>query len=325
MFSLKTKKFAYSFIFIFILANVLWNTIFYDRQTLLDWGGVTFQVIACLTSIIWLLSTFLKHKGTAKSFWLFLGLGIIFYLVGTSIWAFQAFILKNNGDLNNLPGVFWIGQNVFYFLALLVLMNKIRSSLLTIRFFLDMLIVMSVATTFSWIYIIDPLIHHQSSLVNFTQLLYPILDLGVLFGVLSFFIASNHIFKKGTSFLLISGFLIQIVADSIFSYLKVMNLYSVGSLNEPLWIFSILLIGLAGIYHVPAVTKPSRMKRRKKGMIFRYSLPYVSVLFLSIYVISLLYKTHPIVVGLFLSVLLVILRQLFTLLENNQLVNDLIL
>ncbi|MEH7504695.1 EAL domain-containing protein [Neobacillus drentensis] len=324
MFSLKTKKFAYTFIFVFIVTNVLWNMIFQHKQTFLDWGGVTFQIIACLTSIAWLLNTFFKHKGTAKSFWLMLGLGILSYLIGTLIWTYHEFVLKDNGVSLNLPGMFWISQNGFYFIALLVLMNEIRSHLLTIRFFLDMLIVMSVAMTFNWIFIMNPLIHHKSTLVfNLTDLMYPILDLGVLVGVLSFFVASNSIFNKPTSFLLISGFLIQIIADSIFSYLKVMGMYSVGSVNEPLWILSIMLIGLSGIYHVPMVTKETRVKRPKKGMLLRHSIPYVSVLFLSIYVIASTYKTHPIVVGLFFCILLVILRQLFTLLENDKLVNDL--
>ena len=44
---------------------------------------------------------------------------------------------------------------------------------------------------------------------------------------------------------------------------------------------------------------------------------------LSIYFISLLYKTHPVVLGLFLTILLAILRQILTLLENDKLVNDL--
>ncbi len=324
MFSLKTKKFAYTFIFVFIVTNVLWNMIFQHKQTFLDWGGVTFQIIACLTSIAWLLNTFFKHKGTAKSFWLMLGLGILSYLIGTLIWTYHEFVLKDNGVSLNLPRMFWISQNGFYFIALLVLMNEIRSHLLTIRFFLDMLIVMSVAMTFNWIFIMNPLINHKSTLIfSLADLMYPILDLGVLVGVLSFFVASNSIFNKPTSFLLISGFLIQIIADSIYSYLKVTGMYSVGSVNEPLWILSIMLIGLSGIYHVPMVTKETRVKRPKKGMLLRHSIPYVSVLFLSIYVIASTYKTHPIVVGLFFCILLVILRQLFTLLENDKLVNDL--
>lgn len=85
MSSLSTKRFAYSFIVFFIVANVLWNIIFSSNQQLLDWGGVSFQLIACSASIYWILSTFLKDKTSAKSFWLLLALGVLFYLVGTML------------------------------------------------------------------------------------------------------------------------------------------------------------------------------------------------------------------------------------------------
>ncbi|MED4453925.1 putative bifunctional diguanylate cyclase/phosphodiesterase [Metabacillus fastidiosus] len=326
MYIFRTKRFACSFIVVFILSNFLWNIVFRNKQALLDWGGVTFQIIACCASIGWLISTFLKHKGTAKSFWLYLGLGILSYLIGTLIWSFNEFILNHSGGLDKLAEKFWIGQNGFYFIALLVLMNKIKSNLLTVRFFLDMLIAMSAAITFSWLFLINPLLNQHATITfNIVELLYPILDLGVLIGVLSLFIVSNNIFSRKTTLFLVSGLLIQIIADTIFSYLKVNNLYSVGSINEPFWILSIFLIGLSGIYHVSFPNKESSINhtKRNESLFLKLSIPYLGVFFLSIYVISLLYKTYPVVVGLFVSILLVILRQIFTLLENDKLVNDL--
>ena len=68
-----------------------------------------------------------------------------------------------------------------------------------------------------------------------------------------------------TRFLLVSGFLTQIIADSIFIYLKVMNnTYFIGSINEPLWILSILLIGLAGIDYVPFSNKETIINQKEK-------------------------------------------------------------
>lgn len=321
--SLKTRKLAYTFIALFILSNFLWNIMFQNNLPLLDWGAVTFQIIACLTSIGWFIYTFIK---TSKSFWLFLGLGVLSYLIGTLIWSYNAFILNLDGATNTISENFWILQNGFYFIALLIILNKIKSHLLTIRFFLDLLIVMTAATTFSWIFLINPLIHqHTNMMLNISELLYPILDLGVFVGVLSVFFASGSIFSKMTRFLLVSGFLTQIIADSIFIYLNVMNPYSVGSINEPLWILSILLIGLAGIYYIPSPKKETiiKQKRKNKSHFFKIITPYLGVLMLSIYFIALLYKTHPVVLGLFLTILLAILRQILTLLENDKLVNDL--
>ena len=167
--SLKPEKLAYTFIALFILSNFLWNIIFQNYPPLLDWGVVTFQIIACLTSTGWLIYTFFK---TSKSFWLFLGLGNMSYLIGTLIWSFNAFILNLDGASNIISEKFWLLQNGFYFIAFLIIMNRIKSHLLTIRFFLDLLIVMTAVTTFSWIFLINPLIHqHTNMMVNITELL----------------------------------------------------------------------------------------------------------------------------------------------------------
>ncbi|WP_102692233.1 putative bifunctional diguanylate cyclase/phosphodiesterase [Rummeliibacillus pycnus] len=326
MYSLRTKRFAYSFIVIFILTNILWNIIFRHNQNFLDWGAVTFQIITCCASIGWLISTFLKHKGAAKSFWLFLGLGVLSYLIGIVIWSYNEFILNRSGEFDNIAEKFFIVQNGLYFLALLVVINELKSNLFTVKFILDMLIAMSAAITLSWIFIIEPLLRqHLYIKFNMIELLYPILDLGVLVGILILSYASNTIFSKKTTFLLISGLSSQIIADSIFNYLKVMNSYTVGSINEPFWILSIFLIGLSGIYHVQISAKAPRVKHGKnsENLFAKYFTPYMSVLLLSLYFIITMYKINTVIIGLVICILLVILRQIFTLLENDQLVKDL--
>ncbi|WP_397538082.1 EAL domain-containing protein [Rummeliibacillus pycnus] len=326
MYGLRTKRFAYSFIVIFILANILWNMVFRNNQDFIKWGGVAFQIVACCASIGWLTSTFLKHKGQAKSFWLFLGLGVLSYLTGMVIWIVNAFILNRSEDISYTAEIFWVVQNGFYFIALLLLMNAIKSKLFTIRYCLDTLIVMSAAITFSWIFLIYPLLNQHTNIQFYiTELLYPVLDLGVLVGILSLLIASNSIFSKKTTFFLISGLLIQVIADTIFSYLKMTNSYSLGSINEPCWILSILMIGLSGIYHEPFPTKEpiTNNAKQSENIFIKYLIPYMGVLLLSVYFIFTLYKMYPVIIGLVVCILLVILRQIFTLLENDKLVKDL--
>lgn len=326
MFALKNKKFAYLFIAFFIVTNFLWNYFFQHKQAFLDWGGVAFQTIACLTSFGWLLATYKNDQGKTKKFWLFLGLGILTYIVGILIWVFYEFILGVQGDTRLLPKIFWIGQNGFYFVALLFMMNVVKSKLLTIRFSFDMLIIMAVATTFNWVLIIAPLLRMEGNPFNLIELMYPILDLGVLGGVISLFIAANSIFNKRTLYLLVVGLLVQILADTVFSYLTVKNIYTVGSISEPLWILSLFFLALAGIYH----ETPSNIESMKENLndgknkfFISHSLPYIGVVLLSLYVISQIYHIAPVVVGLFLTILLVVLRQVFTLLENDKLVSEL--
>ncbi len=102
------------------------------------------------------------------------------------------------------------------------------------------------------------------------------------------------------------------------------NLYNVGSISEPLWILSLFFLALAGIYHeTPSLVKQKNDSQMENRFLVRHSLPYVGVVLLSLYVISQIYHTAPVVVGLFLTILLVVLRQLFTLLDNDKLVTEL--
>ena len=327
MFNQKDKKFAYIFVAILLALYLTWNLLFQTKQLYLDWGGAIFQFFACLTTFSWLLITYKKDKSKTRGLWIYLGLGALCYLIGGLIWSYYQFVLNSQADSAILPKLFFISQNGFYFVALILMMKVMKkNNLLTIRFVFDILIVMTVAATFTWVFIMNPLIQDSDSFFPPIDFLYPILDLGVLAGVLSLFIGYKAIFTRATSFLLVSGFLVQIIADFNFSYLTVTQMYSMGSISDPLWILSLFLIGLAGVYHKPVTKqehKPLVIPKNKRLLFLKHSLPYTGVILLSIYVIKEIQQTTPIMLGLFLCILLVILRQVFTLLDNDKLVNDL--
>lgn len=324
MFIRKNKAFV--FIVIMIFFYLIWNIVFKNERHLIDAGGFAFQTIAPLISTGLLVSAYMKTKKKWKTFWLFLGMGSFSYFIGMMLWSYYELFLKVGAETTILPEIFWIGQNLFYLSALLIVMYEVKNRLITFRLFLDILIVMSVAATFYWKFIIDPLLDRNTGFYQLVgELIYPILDLGVLFGVISFLIASNRMFTRKSSLFIVLGLLIQIIADTIFSYLKVKDTYEVGSINEPLWIFSLLLIGLAGNYHEKTIHKslPSKFNRIIKGKILKHTLPYTSVIFLFTYVVFKFYEIDTIVFGLFISILLVILRQIITLLENDRLFDSL--
>lgn len=327
MFNQKDKKFAYIFVAILIALYLTWNLLFQTKQLYLDWGGAIFQFFACLTAFSWLLITYTKDKSKTGGLWIYLGLGVLCYLIGGLVWSFYQFGQTSQAESAILPKLFFIAQNGFYFVALILMMNIMKkNNLLTIRFVFDILIVMTVATTFTWFFIMDPLIQESNSFFLPIDFLYPILDLGVLAGVLSLFAGYKAIFTRATSFFLVSGFLVQIIADFNFSYLTVTNMYSMGSISDPLWILSLFLIGLAGVYHEPVTKQEDKrlvVPKNKRALFLKHSFPYIGVILLSIYVIKEIQQTTPIMLGLFLCILLVILRQVFTLLDNDKLVNEL--
>ncbi|MCA1055234.1 EAL domain-containing protein [Rossellomorea aquimaris] len=320
------RKHALSFIIIFMLINFLWNTYFRDLEIVYYFGGVLLQIIAPLIAFLWLFSIYRNTGNHNKYFWLSLSFGCLSYLFALIMWTLNEFIFIN-GPLYHplIPDILWIWQNVFYLIGLIVLMYVHKSKLFTLRMFFDMVIVMSVATAFSWKFIISPLLSQSATVSFFPVLLYPILDLGMLFGAFSIFIISQRLLNKSSTILLITGLLIQILADTLFSYEKVIGSYVVGGYSEQLWVISLLLIGLAGVYNKPSNFTESKIKESKKIHLFRHGLTYSSfgLLFTAMIFQYSNNQIDSILFGFFICMVLFILRQVITLLENDRLVNDL--
>jgi diguanylate cyclase len=306
-----------------IVGNYLLNSLFYNQPSLVDWESVIFQIVASVTSFYWLFSTYRHSDGRVRFFWLFLGMGCVSYIIGIIIWSFDEFVM-NAVSQSILPRMLWIGQNGFYFCSLLMVIYKLKNKISTLRIFLDTFIVIAVAATFSWEFIIHPIIDKGSSSHFQIDLLYPILDLGVFFGVISFITTATTFFKRITTILLLSGFIVQIIADTIFTYLTLNDLYKVGSINEPLWNLAFLLIGLSGVYQQSPVTKVQTENiQRKKRNLLKHVLPYGSVIFILVFYMYRLQEKDSIFLGLIVCVLLVIIRQVLTLIENDKLFNEL--
>ncbi|MFZ3589344.1 putative bifunctional diguanylate cyclase/phosphodiesterase [Bacillus sp. DJP31] len=319
------KKTALIFMFTFTFVNYLWSISYEYIEEIYYIGGFGLHILATLVSFWWLFSCFKRTNGPSRFFWFFLSLGCLSYLSAITLWSYYEFILKIEviSDIN-IPDLLWIGQNCFYLFALVVLMYVHKSKLLTLRIFFDILIVMLVATAFNWKLIINPILTQSTDLKIFPELLYPILDLGVLFGTLSILIASNTIFNRKSTTFLILGLLIQIIGDTLFSYQKVSQSYLIGGLSEQLWILSLLFIGLSAVYHDGTATfKPKNKSQKKSAIIFRHSITYTSFALLFIVVIFQSYnqKVDSIIFFFFICMMLIVIRQILTLIENDTLVN----
>jgi diguanylate cyclase len=320
------RKHALSFIILFMLINFIWNAFFRDFGMIYYSGGVLLQIIAPFIASIWLFSIYRRKNTHNKYFWLFLSFGCLSYLTALIAWTANEFIFIS-GPLYYpiIPDILWILQNVFYLIGLIVLMYVHKSKMFTLRMFFDMVIVMSVATAFSWKFIISPLLSNSDIISFFPVLLYPILDLGMLFGAFSILIISERLLNKSSTILLIAGLLVQILGDTLFSYEKVIGSYVVGGYSEQLWVISLLLIGLSGVYNKSSTSAESNKKESKNIHLFRHGLTYLSfgLLFTAVIFQYFNNKIDSILFGFFICMVLFIIRQVITLLENDRLVNDL--
>ncbi|MGJ7922358.1 DUF4084 domain-containing protein [Neobacillus sp. LXY-4] len=321
------KKFAPIFIIIYILLYYIWLYLWKDHSEMIVFGGNLFQSIGPLIAFSLLFNTFLKTKNSDRYFWLILSAGCLFFFLGQGIWIFNEFVLHNEPPYPGWPDVFWVIQYVLYLSAFLFIMHKITQTLPTIRFLFDIMIIMIAAITLSWDLVIDPLLtmtaNSHSWLFTLVYVGYPIFDIGLLFGAISLFVISNGTIPQKAIIPIVLAFLIKVIANSGYTYLVVNNSYSTGSLLDPLWSLSLLLIGFSGLYAEVTVKENEKVTTIESFLPVRYFLPYLLILILFIFEME---KHHSIMdvmtIGLFVTLSLIMIRQIIILIKNQDLLNN---
>jgi diguanylate cyclase (GGDEF)-like protein/PAS domain S-box-containing protein len=153
-------------------------------------------------------------------------------------------------------------------------------------------------------------------------LAYPIADVVVASVALFVVIRAQH-GRRTTLLLLALGLLSLAIADSAFAYLTLIDKYSSGTATDAAWPLGYLLIALGALRHDPAAPRPERDDHGRAGVLF----PYVAVLLVVAVAGTSKIRTgatHPVLFwGMLAIILLVVVRQLMTLVENISLTRNL--
>ena len=316
------------FISLYVFMYFAWLKSWESNEIFLTVGGNIFSVFGCLIASVWLLRAFQKSNGTEKVFWLLLAVGTLNYLIAEFLWVVYENLLSREMPFPGPPDFFYMLQIVFYLLAFSYKLIKETKKYQFTKFLFDIMIVMIVASTFSWHFLISPIIEAGGLSIYslLVSLAYPIGDLALLLGIVTIYLGTQKsTFNKNLLFLSI-GLFFQIIADSAYLYLVSLNSYESGSLIDPLFIMAILLIGFAGFLRTESTQQPapSLMEQEApQGLdFFRLSLPYVNVLVLFIFMGSRSTGIDIVTIGSGISILLVILRQFFIISENQHLLQS---
>jgi diguanylate cyclase (GGDEF)-like protein/PAS domain S-box-containing protein len=318
------------FILIYILSYYLWIYFWQDHKYMLVLGGDMFQLIAPFIAFCWLFRAFKNDKNGDKYFWFFLSLGCFNYFVAQSIWNYSELIQKVSPPFPGIPDFFWMVQYILYFIAFLYKMKQIKNTYPMIRYMFDIIIFMTVAVTLSMHFIINPIlslsIEENSFIFTLVYVGYPIGDLGLLFGVISLFFLTSSISKKIFIPILL-GFVLKVFSNSVYLYLVTIDQYSTGSMYDPLWSLSLLLIGFSGLNakeNDREVTRVYSLKRFSRlPFYFRVLLPYLSACVLFIVALMEIDGISGIFFGSLVAVILLIIRQVITLIINEGLMKKL--
>jgi PAS domain S-box-containing protein len=198
----------------------------------------------------------------------------------------------------------------------------------SIQLFFDAFIFMTVITTVCWSYFIKPILMNNP-VPTFELVLslgYPIALLGLLLGIVLILLSSKPLFSPVVLSLNLVGLLMYIIGDFIYLYHSIYASYQHFSLLTPIWNICLLFIAISSLYNhnhcseKEDLNAPEKIKSYKKTTMRRIILPYLSIV---IFVILLFIKKDDELTSIFIGgvvvLSLLVIRQIITLKENDQL------
>lgn len=298
--------------------------IFKDNESIsILLGTFIFPLIGAGISTFWICQYILKLTGKQKYVWVFLAMGNLSFIIAQSIWYYQINLYKVP-SYPSWADFLWLVQYLFYLSALIIEIT-ITKGVPLIRFIFNISIFMITAIALSIHFLITPILaSFSNSIWEVTfSLAYPIIDLALLFVTIGLLYLSKYSVNKKILSVIIVGFFIQIFADTAHTYLLSKGSYAPGGFVDPLWILPLLIIGIASIF----------ARHRSGQPVENYSqtnheyniIPYTGALILLISVLFNhgIHSVGSLGIGLFLIMLLIMIRQNTILIVNRNLLHEL--
>lgn len=313
------------FIFLFTVTYYVWIFLFQDYSSPLTWGGNVLSLIGSAVPTIWLYHTVRRSSPENKLFWFLLTLGTASYFVAEVLWITYESILGLEVPYPGVSDIFYVLNIAFYIGAFVYKLHQEKRNLVLMRHLSDILLVMVMLATFSWYFILSPIIAAGdiSLLAVAVSLAYPIGDLALALCVLILYFTGQKIFSHKMLLFLSAGFLTYIIADTAFVYMISFNEYFSGSWTDPLFILGVMLIGYTGLLEKEEQNSliPSRLLLEKRLHVFHLLFPYASLIILFTFRILTTTSVDAILVGLGVSITLIMVRQFLFFSDNQKLLN----
>lgn len=322
----KKKHVAIIFILIYTTVYYIFLIKWQSNEPALSLVGNFLSLLGCLIATNWLYAATKLSDKTERIFWLLLLLGTLSTFTAELLWFFYENILQTEVPFPGPADLFYLLQIIFYFAAITYKLTSDKRNYHFVKFLFDLMIVMVVASTFSWHFLIHPVIvtGDVSLYALVVSLAYPVGDLLLLAGIISIYFQNKIAYKNNMLYFLFLGLLIQIFADSYYLYLISIDGYFSGSFVDPLFMLAILFVGLTGVFK----KTEDKLNEKEEGTIyktgvFRLILPYLTVTFLFVFMIYRNTNTDIVTIGSAISILLVMIRQIFIVSENQHLLQQL--
>lgn len=320
------NRLAFFFIILHTLIYYYWIFFWKNDPWVLALGGNIICLIGVITALLFMIVTIVRSKGNQKYFWFLLALGNFCYLISELIWDYYELILKVDVPSPGWADIFCYMQVLLAIIAIAYKFHEKKHDFKATKYIFDSVIVMAVVTTIIWNYIIGPLFSQSESFLTIiVSIGYPIGDLAILFGVISLFMSSTLMFPRKVMQLMSIGLAIQSVGDLWYAFSSLTNAYVFGSLFDPLWTLSAMTVAFSGLIYSMQdneTLNTENILEYQKTDKLRLLLPYVSILLLLTIIIATDQRVTSLLIGFAITISLMIIRQIFTLLENQSLLKQ---
>jgi diguanylate cyclase (GGDEF)-like protein/putative nucleotidyltransferase with HDIG domain len=276
-----------------------------------------------------------QHRSTTRRIgWLLIGLGSLSFALGQSIWTYYESICGIDAPFPSWADAGYLGTIPLLISGVILLFGSIHSAGRA-RLVLDCAIAASGVGVLSWYFLVQRL-WRQSDVLLLGKIIgvaYPLGDVAVLFGAIVLFNGptTDKNLRRSLAFLA-SGLMLLAFADTTFSFYTLNEIYQTGSWFDWGFSFGWLLIGYASLMPLWWLRQNAQPNQERKApkraaatpSLVRMVAPYLTAAFAFSVIAAADYMhlgrvsraVYGAALGLFF---LVILRQVFTLLENQHL------
>ncbi|HEV3310352.1 MAG TPA: diguanylate cyclase [Chloroflexota bacterium] len=268
-----------------------------------------------------------------------LALGALTDTIGQTIWTFYAQVLHQATPFPSIADVSYLCTYPILLVGILLLPKGVSSATSRSRVTVDGLIFMTAAFTCGWFFVLGPTIlaGGESLLAKLVGTAYPLGDLLLIGALVVLSMRARDAQFRAVIGLLVGGIASIVVADTVFDIQTLHNVYKTGEFIDVLWPLGDMLIALAamslrvtpraqaGHAHTGQSTGTTASAVGQARRVVMASLPYALVPAVGILDLSLLFVRHDqqiawgVVIGTAGLVLLVLVRQFLSVLENVQL------
>jgi serine phosphatase RsbU (regulator of sigma subunit) len=262
-----------------------------------------------------------------------LGMGILCYILGQMGFTYYDLVLHQAPPFPSLADIGYLIEYPFFLLGILLLPARPIPVASRTRVVLDGLMIMTAALTFSWYFVLGPVIQQgtETALAKVVATAYPLADIVLIACLVILALRPGEHALRRAVYLLALALGFYVVMDSIYGYQTLNETYVTGTLFDVGWPVAYMLIGLGAfaVRLAPAAVPPDETPPARQG-VWRSLLPYAlvpAVGVLAIYAWRASAGSDSLATGVYvggaLLICLVLLRQVLTIVENARLFNRL--